>query len=150
MTNVLIGARIARPAYLTLLLTSIHHVYGAWVYATPWRHHAVFVSLVAASVMAIALRLAARETLAGRVAWWVFVLTTAAIPVLMIGAFEGLYNHVIKNVLYFGGASASTMHTLFPPPTYELPNDCFFEATGILQVVPAAFAAARLVRAITA
>jgi hypothetical protein len=33
------------------------------------------------------------------------------------------------------------MTRLFPPPTYELPNDAFFEITGILQVVPAALAA---------
>jgi hypothetical protein len=33
------------------------------------------------------------------------------------------------------------MARLFPPPTYEMPNDAFFEVTGILQVVPAALAA---------
>jgi hypothetical protein len=25
------------------------------------------------------------------------------------------------------------METLFPPPTYEMPNDAFFELTGVLQ-----------------
>jgi hypothetical protein len=35
---------------------------------------------------------------------------------------------------------------LFPPPKYELPNDAFFEITGVLQVVPAALAAAKLYR----
>jgi hypothetical protein len=59
----------------------------------------------------------------------------------MFGLFEGLYNHVVKDVLYFGGATTGLMMRLFPPPTYEMPNDMFFELTGILQVVPAAFAA---------
>jgi len=30
------------------------------------------------------------------------------------------------------------MRRLFPPPRYELPDDAFFEVTGVLQVVPAA------------
>jgi hypothetical protein len=35
----------------------------------------------------------------------------------------------------------AVMVRLFPPPTYEMPNDAFFEITGMLQVVPAALAA---------
>jgi hypothetical protein len=75
-----------------------------------------------------------------------FVLATLGVAVLMIGTFEGLYNHVVKNVLYFGGASSALMTRLFPPPTYELPNDLFFEITGLLQVVPATLAAWYLYR----
>ena len=70
----------------------------------------------------------------------VFVLGTLGIPILMIGMFEGLYNHVVKNLLYFGGASTG-LTRVFPPPTYEMPNDVFFEITGVLQVVPATLAA---------
>jgi len=64
----------------------------------------------------------------------------------MIGTFEGLYNHVVKNLLYFGGAPSALMLRLFPAPTYEMPNDVFFEITGVLQVVPAALAAWYLYR----
>ena len=28
------------------------------------------------------------------------------------------------------------MRRLFPPPTYEMPNNAFFEVTGVLQIVP--------------
>jgi hypothetical protein len=70
-----------------------------------------------------------------------FVLGTLGVAVVMIGTFEGLYNHVVKNLLYFGGASPALMMRLFPRPTYEMPNDVFFEITGVLQVVPAALAA---------
>src|SRR5688572_13903588 len=54
---------------------------------------------------------------------------------------EGLYNHVIKNLVYFGGASEPLMVRLFPPPVYEMPDDVLFEITGMLQIVPATVAA---------
>jgi hypothetical protein len=147
MTSLADSGRIARPAYAVLVLTSVHHVYGAYIYQTPWRYHAVFVSLVAAAVMAggLALARARPGRLAGRLGWWAFVITTVVVPVLMIGAFEGAYNHVAKNLLYFGGAPAELLQRLFPPPTYELPNDLLFELSGVAQVVPAAIAAWRLV-----
>lgn len=53
---------------------------------------------------------------------------------------EGLYNHVVKNALYWIGLPGPWTR-LFPPPTYEMPNDLLFEVTGILQVLPAAMAA---------
>ena len=42
------------------------------------------------------------------------------------------------------------MHRLFPPPTYEMPDDDFFEVTGVLQllaVLPAIYYTYRLIRA---
>ncbi len=51
----------------------------------------------------------------------------------MIGFFEGGYNHLVKNILFFGGAHQATLHQLFPGPEYEMPNDLWFEVTGILQ-----------------
>ena len=42
---------------------------------------------------------------------------------------------------------------MFPPPTYEMPNDAWFEISGVLQVIPAAFAGSaslRFVRALRA
>jgi hypothetical protein len=57
----------------------------------------------------------------------------------MIGIFEGLYNHVLKNIFFFVSASKQTLQSLFPAPTYEMPNDLIFEITGGAQglmVVP--------------
>lgn len=34
------------------LLTSMHHAYGAYIYNTPWRHHAAIVSMVATAMIA--------------------------------------------------------------------------------------------------
>jgi hypothetical protein len=131
-----------------LLVTSIHHAYGAYIYDTPWRYHAVLVAGVTATLILGALAvLGSRPSgLLGTLAQGLFVLGTLGVAVLMFGTFEGLYNHVLKNLLYFGGASSALMTRLFPPPTYELPNDVFFEITGILQVVPAAVAAWYLLR----
>jgi peroxiredoxin len=66
--------------------------------------------------------------------------------VLSIGLFEGLYNHVLKNILFLSGAPASVLLRMFPPPTYELPNDAGFEVSGVAQVIPAAFTALALLR----
>ena len=66
---------------------------------------------------------------------WVFAVVVLVIPVALIGFFEGGYNHALKNALYLAGASAAVLRRLFPPPTYELPNDLFFEVTGVQQLV---------------
>ena len=45
---------------------------------------------------------------------------------------------------YFAGASPVVMARLFPPPTFEMPNDAFFEITGIHQDVPGTCGLARV------
>jgi hypothetical protein len=136
-------ARTVLAACAVLALTSLHHVYGAIHYATPWRYHAVHVSAVAGVVIlgAYWLGRARPGTNAGRAADWVLQGVTWLVPIMLIGGFEGLYNHVLKNALYWGGLPADWMTSLFPPPTYEMPSDLLFEITGILQVLPAAVSA---------
>ena len=71
-------------------------------------------------------------------------------PVIAIGFYEGLFNHVVKNLVYFGLGEASA-RTLFPGPIYEMPDNFIFEATGILQfplAVLAGVQALRLARSI--
>ena len=126
--------RIARSALGALLLTSLHHAYGAHIYGTPWRLHAVFVSALTAAAIAASLR-ALRKRAGNRVSLELFTAITLLIPVLMIGMFEGGYNHAVKDALYFGGASRELMIRLFPAPAYEMPNDVFFEVTGVLQLI---------------
>jgi peroxiredoxin len=137
------ASNVARYAFAVLVITSIHHAYGAYVYATPWRYHAVLVAGITAPLMFAALTVvrSGPSGLLRTVALGVFVLATFGVAVGMIGTFEGLYNHVVKILLYFGGLSSDVMMRLFPPPSYEMPNDAFFEVTGVLQVVPAALSA---------
>ena len=48
----------------------------------------------------------------------------------------------VKNLLFFGGASPEVLGRLFPSPTYEMPDDVWFEISGVLQA-PVAVLAAR-------
>jgi hypothetical protein len=119
-----------------LVLTLVHHVYGALLYATPWRLEVAYIAVPALlALMGTYATFSLRpSTGKGRVARWLFVSLVLLVPVLLFGLIEGGYNHVVKNALYFGGASDATLLRLFPPPTAELPNDFWFEATGILQL----------------
>jgi hypothetical protein len=140
------AGRTLSAALATLLLTSVHHVYGAVVYGTPWRNHAAHVSAVTAVVLVGALLAFRRRagTPLGTATLWLLMLVTLLLPVIGIGLIEGGYNHALKDALYFGGVSRGALLRLFPPPTYELPNDVFFEVTGVLQVVVGWVAARRL------
>lgn len=139
-------------ALAVLLLTTVHHVYGAYIYNTPWRYHVAIVSTVTAVILFASLRVLRRRTagVIGKIAFWTFAVVTLAIPVITIGIFEGGYNHAVKDVLDFTGASPELMQRLFPPPTYEMPNDAFFEITGVLQLVPAVMAGWYLIGAVQA
>jgi hypothetical protein len=129
--------RVTRYALAVLLLTSVHHAYGAFAYHTLWRLDAVFISALAASAIISSLIVVQRnaDETVREIAFWVFTAVLLVVPVALIGVFEGAYNHALKDALYFAGASSTLMNRLFPPPTYELPNDVFFEATGVMQAV---------------
>lgn len=118
-----------------LLLTTVHHVYGAIIYATPWRHHVVFIAIPVLIGLMMLYRIYRTQprTAPGRVSLWLFMMLVLVVPVATIGLIEGGYNHAVKNLLYFGGASPATLAQLFPPPQYELPNDFWFELTGVFQ-----------------
>lgn len=132
----------------TLGLTAAHHVYGAILYETPWRHHAAVVGAVGSLVLWIAYLAYTRhrEARRGRIALGVMAAVAGIVAVLLIGLFEGFYNHVLKDVLYFAGLPLDVHRQLFPPPKYELPNDVIFEISGVLQAVTGAYTALALVR----
>ena len=140
--------RVAWWALAVLVLTGVHHAYGAAIYHTPWRLDVVFISALTAAAILGSLRAFRRRAadLSSRIAFWAFVAVVLAVPVAGIGAFEGGYNHALKNALYFSGASTTVMRRLFPPPAYELPDDVFFEFTGVLQLVLAVVTGRHLLR----
>lgn len=125
-----------------MVATSVHHVIGAVVYATPWRLHAVFVSVPVVVVLLGGIALAR----ASRAARWIVAVTALLFPIALFGAFEGVYNHGLKVLLYGIGTPHALLVRLFPPPTYQLPDDPLFEITGVLQIWPAAMGALALVR----
>jgi hypothetical protein len=146
-----LSTRALLACLATMLLTSFHHAYGAIIYATPWRMHVVAVCVIAAPLAAGLLALQRRAPQGSRMeraAFWAFAGLDLLFPILAIGGFEGVYNHVLKNLLYYGGASQELFNVMFPPPTYEAPTNFLFEFTGILQVLPALLAAGYVGRAI--
>ena len=122
-------------AIASVTMTTVHHLYGAIIYHTPWRHHAAVVAIVTVLVSVASFRVhrSTASERAGKIAFWIFVIVTMLIVVLGIGLFEGGYNHTLKNILYFTTDDTALMQRLFPPPTYEMPNNAFFEITGVLQ-----------------
>lgn len=140
-------SKVSLYSNILMVLTSVHHAYGAMIYHTPWRLHILFISV---PVMVVTLLLNRLVLISYKSLWtWIYGLLIFLASVLLIGSYEGLYNHVLKNILYFGGLSAAGMATLFPPGMYELPNDVFFEITGMLQgivVIPLAIHFMRWVR----
>jgi hypothetical protein len=130
------------------VLTSIHHAYGAYIYTSPWRLHVVALAAAAATAIAAsALVFRKREaSSAGTIAFLILCAVTLAVPFGMIGFFEGGYNHVLKDLLYFAGAPREQMQRLFPGPAYEMPDSAFFELTGVAQLLPAVVGTGHLYR----
>lgn len=120
-----------------MALTVVHHLYGAWRYATPWRHHVALIVLPIFAVFFVlyAVERLRRQTREGEIARRAFCIVSAVVAVCWIGLFEGAYGHLVKNVVYAAGVSEATFARYFPPPAYEVPDDLLFEGTGIAQVV---------------
>jgi len=122
-----------------LVLTIVHHAYGAAIFDTPWRNH---VAHLAGWQIALLLALYAgyRFATAATVRRILLALLLVGLllgPVAWIGLFEGGYNHVLKIVLYAAGTPQGVLDSLFPPPVYEPPTEFLFEASGVLQLVVA-------------
>jgi hypothetical protein len=128
--------RTALTHAAVLSLTGVHHWYGAVRFDTPWRTHVVHVAVWLG--VAIGLLLGAAWLTRGRhLERWVtlaLVILSVLSCVAWLGLYEGGYNHVLKNVLYFGGLSAEAFRQAFPPPTYGPPEDWIFELTGVAQL----------------
>ena len=127
--------RAGAAAVALMVLTSIHHAYGAYAFDTPWRLHIMFIAVPVALAI-VALLLLARSTASARmrtIAQLLAIAVMLVFPAVMIGFYEGGYNHAVKNAVYFfvGEGAARSM---FPGDMYEMPSDFIFEATGIAQL----------------
>jgi hypothetical protein len=140
--------RIGWFGMATLVLTMVHHAYGAFAFGTPWRLHVAVIVVPVAAAIASARYLYRRNPRGriGALASWTMIGLTVIVPVAFFGGFEGLYNHVMKNAFYFADASPRVLNLLFPTAAYEPPRDVFFEITGVLHVVPAGLAGVSLWR----
>jgi len=125
--------KVSLYSNMLMVLTSVHHVYGGIIYHTPWRLHVLFLSVPVIIVTLIFDRLLRNKE--NNVLFWIYWFVILLASVLFMGMFEGIYNHVLKNILFFSGLSYEAMTSIFPPGMYELPNDVIFEMTGSLQGV---------------
>jgi multisubunit Na+/H+ antiporter MnhF subunit len=112
-------------------LTAFHHYYGSVIYGTPWRAHVVFIggiTLLLCFLLSWLYNRYQKKFLLN-----IYLVIALFMFGLLIGLFEGFYNHTIKDLLYFSGMKVNSWRSLFPSPTYEVPDNILFESTGILQ-----------------
>jgi hypothetical protein len=119
-------------------LTLVNHLYGSIIYDDPFRLHVTIVAVPVAAILLASYMIytTTRNAVLKKVQWIVFLTFTCVFSIAAIGMYEGGYNHVLKNLLYFGGVSTSILDRLYPA-IYELPNDLIFELTGVAQFVTA-------------
>ena len=129
-------AKVSLYSNALMICTSIHHVYGAVVYNTPWRLHILMVSIpVIIFTVIVNNLLMKREYPWKNVLLWFYWSIILIFSCVLIGGYEGVYNHGLKNIFFFSGVDKILLDKLFPPPAYVMPNDLLFEVTGVLQGV---------------
>jgi hypothetical protein len=146
--NISILKKIHYASIAVLLMTIVHHIYGGIIYNTPERFDVVFIAAPAIVIQIIALVVYKknREATVGKIASGFFFLVSLKIAIVLFGIFEGGYNHLVKIVLYFGGASPALLDRLYSSPIYVMPDDFIFEVTGVAQFFIGAYAAYYVVR----
>ncbi|MEQ7007939.1 hypothetical protein ABN028_17330 [Actinopolymorpha sp. B17G11] len=125
------------------LTTLIHHVYGGISYASVER-------IVLAVVFSVAYVLTVGLFLAGRTrrwARWLYQGLVLVFWIVLIGVYEGGYNHTLYVALRLIGTDPHDLEQIYPGGgDLVVPNDVFFQGTGILTLATAlwvAFAWAR-------
>jgi len=129
-------AKVSLYSNALLIVTSIHHVYGAVVYNTPWRLHILMVSIpVIILTLAGNYFLTRREFPQKNFLLLLYCSIILIFSIILIGGYEGVYNHALKNAFYFSGVSEGVLVKMFPPSMYVMPNNFLFELTGVMQAV---------------
>lgn len=118
---------------LLMVLTSVHHIYGAAIYLTPARLHILYMSIPVIIATFLLNRQLKKPGNRQAIVIKIHQIIILVFSILLIGMYEGVYNHLLKNIFFFGGATAEVMDTFFPAGIYEMPDDIFFELTGIGQ-----------------
>src|SRR5688572_15657766 len=86
----------------TLVLTIVHHAYGAIIYKDGFRLHVSIIAVPIILVLIVVYRAFNRyqDGLRKRRGFLVLVILITVIPIGAIGMYEGGYNHLVKNILY--------------------------------------------------
>ena len=94
-------AKLAWYSIALMILTTIHHIYGAAIYNTPWRLHVLTISIPVAGLTFIVYWVLVRNRSKNRFLFWLFIAVTLLVSIGMFGVVEGIYNHGLKNILFF-------------------------------------------------
>jgi hypothetical protein len=118
-----------------MALTIFHHYYGSIIYEAPFRLHVVYFGLSIIAILSWLFNLSKRELKPplDRIVYWGFLFLAFLVPTALIGLYEGGYNHMLKNILFFTNYPESKFIKLYPPPMYEAPDNLIFEFSGSLQ-----------------
>jgi hypothetical protein len=132
----MVYARAAIAHAAVLMLTSLHHWYGAVRFDTPWRAHVIHLAVWIGVALGVLLSIGwlARGRPLERWAVLAVVGLSMLAAVAWLGLYEGGYNHLVKDALFAAGASDQIIRRLFPPTIYEPPGDWVFELSGIAQL----------------
>ena len=140
LTNKTTTEQLIKSAILAfvaqLTLTSIHHVYGGIVYDSAARM-SMPILVVIELLIVLGLLFWYKRTNSG------FALTIFSVIMILVGVVQGLfhtlYGHAYKDLLFLIGVPADKVRNFFLPvmPNDFIypPNDVFFEATGLLELV---------------
>ena len=124
------GAMTRPEAVVFVTVASIVFVFAAWKLSP------LCFALSPVALAIVALLLLARSTASARmrtIAQLLAIAVMLVFPAVMIGFYEGGYNHAVKNAVYFF-VGEDTTRSMFPGDMYEMPSDFLFEATGIAQL----------------
>ena len=128
--------RVTLAFLAQVTLTSIHHVYGGLIYDSTLRlSQPIFAGIEFLIVLGVLSWY--RRTKNG------VALTSFSVLIVLIGVVQGLfhtiYGHAYKDILFLIGITADRVRNFFLPviPNDFIypPNDVFFEATGLLELV---------------
>ncbi len=145
-----ISNRLAIGTFLLVALTTIHHIYGGFRYDTSWRIIMPIFFFLPMLILTLYFQALVLKN-NSKVMLMVYSVFEFVGWIAVLGFGEGGYNHVLKNILYFDGASEDLMVKMFPPEfgatkLFEVPNDWFFEITGILTALFGVYALYFLIR----
>jgi hypothetical protein len=125
-------------------LTTIHHLYGGVVDKASNR---LLVPVILAPFIVIAMASLYLLQRSGNGITLIPFGIVALLWTLLLGLLHGGYAHLYKDILFLVGGPARLYYSLNPGEHYP-PDNAFFEVTGALDLVAAAFVAGATVRLI--
>lgn len=124
------------------LITIGHFRHGAFTYDDPSRLHVVLPAAIFFALAAVLTLVFLRSP--GRLALTALAAATAIPFIGIFGLWHGGWGHVVRLAFFHAGAPQATLERLFMSPDFVVPDDLFFELSGVLGFAAGAVVAWRL------